>query len=106
MGPSSFTLTWIPSGRRISFLNILGGIIRPLLYILLNALKTVPASLFLRGSPSTGDMQALLILENTRSPYFQAFCRYRLAGYYLPSILIPWDARIFFPSWAGDINLH
>src|SRR5207248_8624749 len=30
-----------------------GGIIRPLLYILLNALKTVPASLFLRGSPFT-----------------------------------------------------
>src|SRR2546430_15595110 len=30
-----------------------GEIIRPLLYILLNALKTVPASLFLRGSPST-----------------------------------------------------
>src|SRR5204862_8234283 len=31
----------------------MGGIILPLLYILLNALKTVPASLFLRGSPST-----------------------------------------------------
>src|SRR2546421_6053518 len=30
-----------------------GGIIRPLLYILLNALKTVPASLFLKGSLST-----------------------------------------------------
>src|SRR5438270_12761446 len=63
-----------------------GGIIRPLLYILLNALKTVLASLFLRALHLLDDMQALLILEIFGTFIFRHFAGIGLLG----SICLPY----------------
>src|SRR5207248_11186254 len=83
-----------------------GGIIRPLLYILLNALKTVPTSLFLRGSPSTRRHASSTNTRKYSKPLSIGILQVSACWVAFAFHINTLGHSNLFLFWAGDINLY